>query len=87
AFFLSFTGHQLFTFQGHGSPVSRSLLRYSITAATGFGLNQMLLYVLHVIFHLPPLLSLVISTGVSAVGGFILSKVWAFRGQGARAAS
>lgn len=80
AFALSFTGHQMFTFQGHGNPVSLTFLRYSITATTGFSLNQTLLYVLSVTFHMPPLVSLIISAGVTAVGSFLLSKVWAFRG-------
>lgn len=85
AFAVSFLGHHLFTFAGHGAAAGRAFGRFAIVAAIGFLVNETVLYLLPGIGLAGPGHAVLISTGVAALCSFVLSRGWAFAGSDARA--
>ncbi len=79
AFLVSFGGHFWYSFAGHSATIMGSLKRFLPVALLGFGVNQSLLALLTLTGMLPATPALMLSTGVAAVGTFILSRLWAFR--------
>lgn len=82
AFMVSFWGHHLFTFSGHGAAASRAFGRFAVVAAIGFLVNETVLYLLLGVGPVGPELAVLISTAFAAACTFILSRCWAFSGIG-----
>lgn len=78
AFMVSFLGHHLFTFAGHGATASRTLRRFAVVAGIGFLVNEALLFLLLMTGAFPPEAAVLLSTGCAATSTFILSRHWAF---------
>ncbi|CAM3106755.1 Putative flippase GtrA (transmembrane translocase of bactoprenol-linked glucose) [Paracoccus aminovorans] len=79
AFMVSFWGHHLFTFAGHGVDVQNSLSRFVIVAVLGFIANESSLALLLKFAAVPAELALLVSTLIAAVLTFFLSRYWAFK--------
>mgnify|MGYP002712878578 FL=1 len=62
AFMVSFWGHHLFTFAGHGVAAGWAFGRFAIVAAIGFLVNETVLYLLLGIGSPGPELAVLIST-------------------------
>lgn len=85
AFGVSFTGHQCWTFAHQGAHWRQALPRFLALSALGFGINEGA-YALAL--HFLPWRYDVLLAGVLvlvAVGTYVLSKLWAFRGRTASA--
>ena len=80
AFMVSFLGHHLFTFAGHGDAASRTLRRFAVVAGVGFLVNETLLFLLLITGPLDPKAAVFLSTGCAAASTFVLSRHWAFAG-------
>lgn len=80
AFMVSFLGHHLFTFAGHGATASRALRRFAVVAGVGFLGNEILLFLLLISGALDPEAAVFLSTGCAAASTFMLSRHWAFAG-------
>ena len=79
AFMVSFWGHHLFTFAGHGVDAQNSLSRFAIVAVLGFIANESGLALLLKLATTPAELALLVSTLLAAVFTFFLSRYWAFK--------
>ena len=79
AFMVSFWGHHLFSFAGHGAAVGQAFRRFLIVSGVGFLTNETVLFLL--LKRVPdyPSAALLASTAVAAVLTFVLSRQWAFR--------
>ncbi|TBN35951.1 GtrA family protein [Paracoccus subflavus] len=82
AFLVSFWGHHLFTFAGHGVVATRAFQRFVVVAAIGFLVNETLLLLLLMSGASRPEVTVLISTAFAAASTFILSRHWAFAGTG-----
>lgn len=79
AFVISFMGHFGFSFVEQASDLPTSLKRFGAVALGGFIFNETLLALLLHMSNVPPTLALILTTGLTATGTFILSRNWAFR--------
>jgi len=79
AFFVSFAGHRLLSFQDTGTSVSTSFRRFAVTALAGFASNEALFVLLLRGLAWPPLLALFVALLFAAGQTFVLSRFWAFR--------
>ena len=79
AFMVSFWGHHMFTFSGHGVDVQNSLSRFVVVAILGFIANESSLGLLLKLAAVPAELALLTSTLIAAVSTFFLSRYWAFK--------
>jgi putative flippase GtrA len=79
AFSISFIGHLGFSFADQRANLSRSLWRFGFVGLIGFGCNQAILFGLTSFTAMSDTIALILSTGVTAIVTFILSRVWAFR--------
>ncbi|MEF9605399.1 MULTISPECIES: GtrA family protein [Paracoccus] len=82
AFMVSFSGHHLFTFAGHGSSATQTFGRFAMVAAIGFLANEIVLFLLQGIGLFRLEAAVLISTAFAAACTFILSRTWAFAGSG-----
>ncbi|QFQ88655.1 GtrA family protein [Paracoccus kondratievae] len=82
AFMVSFLGHHLFTFAGHGSAATQTFGRFAVVAAIGFLANETVLFLLLGIGLFRLEAAVLISTVFAAICTFILSRTWAFAGSG-----
>ncbi len=78
AFFVSFAGHFGYTFSPGRNSVPGSLARFMVVALAGFAANETLLAGLLTRHVLSPTATLIVSTGLVALGTFILCRRWAF---------
>lgn len=78
AFIVSFWGHHLFTFAGHGSAARQTFGRFALVASTGFMANESVLFLLLRSDAVHPEISVIISTAFAAACTFILSRSWVF---------
>ena len=78
AFFVSFAGHFGYTFPPGSNSMSESLLRFLVVALSGFAANEAILAGLLTRHVLSPTTTLIVSTGMVALGTFILCHRWAF---------
>jgi putative flippase GtrA len=78
AFFVSFAGHFGYTFAAGSNSMVASLLRFIAVALAGFAANEAILAGLLTRHILPPTATLVVSTGLAALGTFALCRKWAF---------
>lgn len=78
AFFVSFAGHFGYTFSSGDSSMTGSLLRFMAVALAGFIANEAILGGLLTRHILSPAATLIVSTGLVALGTFILCRRWAF---------
>ncbi len=78
AFIVSFAGHFGYTFSADSSSMSGSLVRFLVVALTGFATNEVILAGLLTRHILSPTTTLIVSTGLVALGTFILCRRWAF---------
>lgn len=79
AFFVSFAGHRLLSFQDAGTSVRTSLGRFAVTALAGFASNELVFVLLLRGLDLPALLALFVALLFAAGQTFVLSRFWAFR--------
>lgn len=79
AFFVSFAGHRLLSFQDATTSVSTSLKRFAVTALAGFASNEVVFIVLLRALELPSLLALFLALVFAAGQTFVLSRFWAFK--------
>ena len=79
AFFVSFAGHRLLSFQDAGTSVATSLGRFAVTALAGFASNELVFVLLLRGLDLPALLALFVALLFAAGQTFVLSRFWAFR--------
>lgn len=79
AFFVSFAGHRLLSFQDAGTSVATSLQRFAITALAGFATNELVFVMLLRGLGWPSLLALFVALVFAAGQTFVLSRFWAFR--------
>lgn len=78
---VSFAGHHLLTFRGHGVPLGRSAPRFALVSASGFAVNEAL-YAAALSwgrFRYQALLAGVLL--LVAVMTWVLSRYWVFRGR------
>jgi putative flippase GtrA len=79
AFSVSFLGHSTYSFSGHTQRVKTAFVRFVAVALSGFTLNQAMLASLLFLTPLPATAALCLSTIVSAMWGFVWSKLWTFQ--------
>ena len=79
AFMVSFWGHHLFSFAGHGAAVGHAFRRFLIVSGLGFATNETVLFLLLKGAAGHPSAALMASTAVAAVLPFVLSRHWAFQ--------
>ncbi len=80
AFMVSFWGHHLFTFAGHGAAAITVFRRFAVVASIGFLANEAGLFLLLMTGVVQPQAAVLLSTAFAAVCTFILSHFWAFAG-------
>jgi len=80
AFVVSFSGHYVFSFAGHSATITGALRRFMVVALLGFMVNETILATLTIggVMNATP--ALLVSTSVAAAATFVLSRLWAFRG-------
>ena len=78
AFFVSFAGHFGYTFSPDSSSMSGALPRFLVVALAGFAANEAILAGLLTRHILSPTTTLIVSTGLVALGSFVLCRRWAF---------
>lgn len=79
AFFVSFFGHRLLSFQDAGTTLAQSLVRFGATALAGLAINELIFSLLLRLANWPPLLALFSALVLTAAQTFVLSRFWAFR--------
>ena len=79
AFFVSFAGHRLLSFQDAGTSVGTSLGRFAVTALAGFASNEVVFVLLLRGLDWPALLALFVALVFAAGQTFLFSRYWAFR--------
>jgi putative flippase GtrA len=79
AFFVSFGGHRLLSFQDANTTVAQSLQRFLVTALAGFASNEALFVLLFRLARWPALPALVLALAAAAGQTFLLSRYWAFK--------
>ncbi len=79
AFFVSFFGHRLLSFQDAGTGWWQSLRRFAATAVLGFAVNEAVFVLLLRGLGWPSWPALVVALIVAAGQTFVLSRFWAFR--------
>jgi len=79
AFFVSFAGHRLLSFNDASTSVGTSLQRFAVTALAGFASNELVFVLLLRWLRLPSLLALFLALVFAAGQTFVLSRFWAFR--------
>jgi len=79
AFFVSFFGHRLLSFQNAGTTLAQSLARFGATALAGLAVNELIFSVLLRLANWPSLLALFCALVLTAGQTFVLSRFWAFR--------
>lgn len=79
AFQVSYWGHRNWTFSSHNAPHRSALPRFFGVACVGFGLNEILFYLLLRFTPLPyPIALFLVLLAVAALT-FVSSRYWAFR--------
>lgn len=78
AFMVSFWGHHLYTFAGHGARARQALLRFMAVAGIGFLTNEAVLFLLLRLSPMPPEFAVILSTATAATSTFLLSRHWVF---------
>ena len=79
AFFVSFAGHRLLSFNDASTSMGTSLQRFAVTALAGFASNELVFVLLLRWLRLPSLLALFLALVFAAGQTFVLSRFWAFR--------
>jgi putative flippase GtrA len=79
---ISYFGHRHWTFGAHTTTsTNTSMRRFLMTAILGFGVNELLFYLLLHFLPLPYYVSLIIVDAIVAIMTYALSHLWAFRVQ------
>ncbi|QJQ04753.1 GtrA family protein [Undibacterium piscinae] len=81
AFWVSYFGHRFWTFGDRNNINSGAFLRFFATALFGFGLNEILFYLMLAYTAIPYTVALAIAVITVAISTYLLSRVWAFRSQ------
>ncbi len=79
AFFVSFAGHRLLSFQDTSTTVEQSLQRFGVTALAGFASNELVFALLTRLGGWWPLLALFVALVFAAGQTWFLSRYWAFK--------
>ena len=79
AFFVSFFGHRLLSFEDTSTSVATSFKRFMVTALAGFASNELVFVLLLRGLNMPPMLALFVALVFAAGQTFVLSRFWAFR--------
>lgn len=79
AFTVSFVGHHLVTFAGHGAALTPALLRFVVVSGLGFLANQMTLFLALKSALVGPGPALLAANACAALCSFVLSRFWVFR--------
>ncbi len=79
AFFVSFAGHRLLSFQDAGTTVKQSFVRFAVTALAGFATNEGVFVLLLRGLEWPSMGALFVALVFAAGQTFVLSRFWAFR--------
>ncbi|MFZ1775251.1 MAG: GtrA family protein [Rhizobiaceae bacterium] len=80
AFAVSYAGHYFLTFKSdaaHGA----ALLKFALTAATGFAVNNAVLWLSVENLGLPGEFALLLAIGLAAIAVYVLSRNFAFAGR------
>ena len=78
AFFVSFFGHRLLSFQDTTISLLQSLRRFSVTAVAGFICNELVFMLLLRGFGWSSMAALLLALVLAAGQTFVLSRLWAF---------
>jgi putative flippase GtrA len=78
AFMVSFWGHHMFTFVGHGGAAAGAFGKFVLVALAGFLINESLLFLLLKTGAVTPETATLVSTLTAAASTFALSRSWAF---------
>lgn len=81
SFWMSYFGHRFWTFSDQISINHSSLLRFFATASLGFGMNELLFYLMLTHTTIPYTIALAIAVFSVAISTYFLSRLWAFRSQ------
>lgn len=81
AFFVSFAGHRLLSFQDAGTSLIQSLMRFGVTALGGFTTNEVVFTLLLRGLGWSAWLALFTAMVLAAGQTFVLSRWWAFKRQ------
>lgn len=79
AFWVSFFGHRLLSFQDAATSVKQSLLRFVVTSLAGFAANALVFSLLLRALEWPRWLALFLAMVFAAAQTYGLSRYWAFR--------
>jgi putative flippase GtrA len=81
SFWMSYFGHRFWTFGDQASINKRSFFRFFATALLGFGMNELLFYLMLSHTAIPYTIALAIAVFTVAISTYFLSRLWAFRSQ------
>jgi putative flippase GtrA len=79
AFWVSFFGHRLLSFQDAATSMKQSLLRFVVTSLAGFAANAVVFSLLLRVLEWPRWLALFLAMVFAAAQTYGLSRYWAFR--------
>jgi putative flippase GtrA len=78
AFFVSFFGHRMLSFQDATTTLLQSLRRFAVTAVAGFICNELVFMLMLRGFGWSDMPSLLLALVLAAGQTFVLSRFWAF---------
>jgi putative flippase GtrA len=78
AFFVSFFGHRLLSFQDTTTTLLQSLRRFGVTAVAGFVCNELVFMLMLRGFGWADMPALLLALVLAAGQTFLLSRFWAF---------
>ncbi|MFZ6748374.1 GtrA family protein [Undibacterium sp. Ren11W] len=84
SFWMSYFGHRFWTFGDHANMNNSSFLRFFATASLGFGMNELLFYLMLAHTAIPYTIALALAVFTVAMSTYFLSRLWAFRSQTAQ---
>ncbi|ENU23311.1 hypothetical protein F993_02180 [Acinetobacter proteolyticus] len=79
AFWISYFGHRIFTFQATHLLHSQTLKKFMVVAGLGFMLNESVLLVSHHYLNTPISILVIFSIGLTSIFTFFLNRYFAFQ--------
>lgn len=79
AFWISYFGHRIFTFQATHLQHSKTLKKFIVVAGLGFILNESVLLVSHHYFTTPISIVVIFSISITSIFTFLLNRYFAFQ--------
>lgn len=79
AFWVSYFGHRIFTFQATRLAHRQTLKKFIVVAGLGFMLNESVLLVSHHYLDIPISMLVIFSIGITSIFTFLLNRYFAFQ--------